>query len=147
MTEADTTTTTGRRLLLAGAAAVTMTGAAPAALTAANPDADLIAKAKAFIARERQIEPRALELAEIPCGSMTAAERAECDAWIASARGYHEDLDAISCAEPQTREGLIAQARVMLWHHREPSGDGAHAWNLAESVFRVLGEPMPEWAI
>lgn len=49
--------------------------------------------------------------------------------------------------EPTTPEGLAAQATVMLWHFAEPIGDDEiHTWNLAESVRRVLGRPMPEWA-
>lgn len=111
--------------------------AAPMAATPgeASPDAPLIAKAAAFIAAEREMRARTDYLASLPPIEWTAADRALDAESRASVRRYHERLEEISMAEPTTPDGLAAQATVMLWHFvGEPA-----AWNLAESVLRVLG--------
>lgn len=124
------------------ALALPVAAALPAA--AANPDAALIRDVESFIADELVLRARIDAVPDVlPDQPMPAAE-----AWLdaASSRfyAYHERMNAISMAEPTTAEGLAAQAKAMLWHFAD---EEPHAWNLAESVLRVLGKPMPDWAI
>jgi hypothetical protein len=56
-------------------------------------------------------------------------------------------MAAITQVQVTTPAGLLAQAQVLLWHSRHPIGDEVHLWNLANGVFRVLGEPLPAWVV
>lgn len=111
-----------------------------------SPDAQLIRLSEEFLAAEIETEAQTAHLADLAPEQWTAKDRALDAASSADVRRYHERLEAISIAEPTTAAGLCAQARVMLWHTKHPSGDEVHAWNLAESVLRVCGQPMPAWA-
>jgi hypothetical protein len=133
-----------RRAVLVGTAALAAVAPATAG-PVEHPDAKLIRNAAAFIEHQAQIQAHADRL----CDDMTPQGRAD---WqrlcCASETRFFERLEAISVAEPSTREGLLAQARVVLWEFNEDDHDAHHtlAWNLAESVFRVLGEPLPSWS-
>lgn len=136
--------TVSRRAALAASALV---AAAPSAAISVSPDAELIRNAEAFIAAELETKARTAYLADLRYDEMTEADRALNRSVNTGTRRYHERLDEISMAEPTTPEGLAAQATAMLLHFDKPYGDDeCHAWNLAESVLRVLGKPMPEWA-
>ncbi len=107
-------------------------------------DAILILRAEAFLAAEAERDARSerfLELAE-----WTAADHAEYDSLRADATRYHERLAEITSAIPTTPAGLIAQAKVCLWHLRHCGEDDPHGARLAANVLRVLGEPVPVWA-
>lgn len=133
-----------RRAVLAGTAALAAVSPAMAG-PGGHPDAELIRNAAAFIERQAQIQAHSDRLFD----DMTPQGRAD---WqrlcCASETRFFERLEAISVAEPSTREGLLAQARVVLWEFNENDHDDHHllAWNLAQTVFRVLGEPLPAWA-
>jgi hypothetical protein len=133
-----------RRAVLAGAAALAAVSPAMAG-PGGHPDAELIRNAATFIERQAQIQEHSERLSD----DMTPEGRAD---WrrlcCAIETRFFERLEAISVAAPSTREGLLAQARVLLWEFNEDDHDAHHAlaWNLAESVFRVLGEPLPAWA-
>ena len=132
-------------LLLALTAPALPQGLAPASNPAAhNSDAEVIRLAAEFIAAELEIEREYLQLeaANLP----RAEHRRREQALSAYARRYHERMAAISEAEVTTLAGLLAQAEVMLLHTRNPAGDECHLWNLAESIFTVLGQPLPAWA-
>lgn len=117
------------------------------AAAAVSPDADLIRKAAEFIAAERKMARKTRYLGEKLMSTWTEQDRTLDAASRASARRYHERLEEISMAEPKTPEGLIAQAQVVLWHFNHPCGfNECLAWNLVESIHRVLGVPMPRWA-
>lgn len=130
------------RNILDGASALA-TPAMPAA-AAANPDAELIAKATAFLEAEQAREKEACRFLDLPV-PWSATDRREWQALDAESTGYHERLAEITRGEPRTPEGLVAQALVLLWHSQ---GDAdPDAGKLAESVLRIHGVPLPVWAI
>lgn len=113
--------------------------------TIVSPDAKLICNAHAFIARQLEIERHFQRLGN----SRTDEGQAE---WYrlcaAQSTRFAERLDEISYAEPSTPEGLVAQALVVMFEFNEVDDDDgkALAWNLAESVLRIFGVPLPSWA-
>jgi hypothetical protein len=131
-------------------AALPLAAVAPPVMAAGtvNPDAALIEKAATFIAFHREKEASTSHLLSKEPADWTEADHAVWDASSAWNTGWHEDVEEISVAEPTTREGLIAQAEAVLFFHQHAGDDaeGRLAWNFAESVLRVLGHPMPEWA-
>lgn len=135
--------TTSRRALLAGAAVVPAVAAVPAA---AHPDAELIARADAFLRFHIAKEAGTEYLMAKPERDWTAADNALWESSTASATGYHDDMAEIAGAEPMTPEGAVAQAKVALWHLRGPAPDDEIAWSVAASILRLQGVAMPEWA-
>ena len=134
------------RDLVAGAAAVPAAAAVPVVATP-SPDADLIARAEAFLRFHIAKEAATDYLNYKVTLDWTAADHALWDSSIASATGYHDDMAEIAGAEPMTPEGAVAQAKVALWHFKAPIGDEeAMAWNLACTILRLQGVALPEWA-
>lgn len=146
---ADSVPITSRRALLAGPAALAVTVSPPAAaavdiVAAARPDAALVRKAAVFIRRQMEIRDAARRLGD----DRSPEGRAQLRALDAVSTRHCERLEEISIAQPTTQEGLLAQALVVLWEFNDVDSDfhNAFAWNLAESVFRVFGVPLPDWA-
>lgn len=129
-----------------GATAAPEASAEASADPGATADAALVERVAAFVATEWNRKQARAHFEMKPDNEWTAEDRAVDEADRASVPGYLAELEEISMAEPTTPEGLAAQAMAMLWHFQDPSGDEAHAWNLAESVLRVLGKPLPSWA-
>ena len=142
-TVAPTTPAPSRRALLASAAVALAVPATVAAL-AVSPDAELLAKAAAFLAEEQEKEARSVRFYDLPSAEWTDADHDEYESMNAFVTRYHERLDAISMAEPVTAAGLAAKTTVILWHER--CGDEPHAYNLALSVLAFLEQPVPAWA-
>ncbi|HEV7275478.1 MAG TPA: hypothetical protein VGN80_04255 [Devosiaceae bacterium] len=113
---------------------------------AAPGDAEVVQLAERFIADELAKELKLVRFYNMP-KPWSAADRCEFETYSASATGYHERMAAITQVQVTTPAGLLAQAQVLLWHSRHPSGDEVHLWNLANGVFRVLGEPLPAWVV
>lgn len=109
-----------------------------------NPDAELIAKATAFLQAEQAVEKEASRFLDLPV-PWTATDRREWRALDVESTRYHERLAEITCGEPCTPDGLVAQALVVLWHAQGEADP--HAGKLAQSVLRIHGVPLPEWAI
>jgi hypothetical protein len=129
-------------------AALPLVAVSPPLVEAAHPDADLIENAAAFITFHRHEEERSSHLRGKRKSEWTPDDQAAWDASFACNTDWFQAMEGISLAEPTTREGLIAQAEVVLFYHLYDAADseGLLAWNLAESVLRVLGHPMPAWA-
>ena len=138
---------TSRRALLAAAAAVPAAAAAPVAATP-SPDAELIAFAEGFLRFHIEKEARLSRLTNKSPKDWTSEDRALWDSSLAENTGYLDDLAEIVGAEPMTPEGAVAQARVALWHFKYagPGDDEMLALRVAESVLRMQGVPLPEWA-
>ncbi|MGK7871422.1 hypothetical protein [Falsiroseomonas sp. E2-1-a20] len=113
-------------------------------VTAATGDSEVVRLAEKFIADEEAKELKLVHFCDM-VRPWSAADHREIETYSASATGYHERMAAITQAHVTTPAGLLAQAQVLLWHSRHPSGDEVHLWNLANGVFRVLGEPLPAW--
>lgn len=127
-----------------GTAALTV--ASTGHLTLAGPDEQVIRLAAEFIAAEQENE-RLTAAFHDKVTPWTAEDDAAYRALDAASTGFHERLAEISEAEVTTPLGLLAQATVMLWQTRNPTGDECHLWNLADSVFAVLRAPLPAWAL
>ncbi|MGK7871523.1 hypothetical protein [Falsiroseomonas sp. E2-1-a20] len=110
----------------------------------ATEDREVVQLAERFIADEEAKELKLVRFCDM-ARPWSAADHRELETYFASATGYHERMAAITQAHVTTPAGLLAQAQVLLWHSRHPSGDEVHLWNLGNAVFRVLGEPLPAW--
>jgi hypothetical protein len=107
-------------------------------------DFEVVRLAKAFIADELSKEPKLARFYEM-AEPWSAEDLRELAPYSASATRYHERMAAITQADVTTTAGLLAQAEVLLWHTRHPSGDEVHLWHLAQSVFQAMGAPLPDW--
>jgi hypothetical protein len=115
-------------------------------VTVVTEDTEVVRLAERFIADELAKEPKLVRFYNM-VRPWTAADHRELETYSASATGYHERMAAITQAHVTTPAGILAQAQVLLWHSRHPTGDEVHLWNLANGVFRVLGEPLPAWMV